>query len=306
MAACRSQVCKAEWRDIGRKVVDSRLPRPTLEGDGRRTPRADEYSEFRPKQPGRAGAWSSDQAEARRARTSRQLADRESLVDAMIEAGLACTATDHFVEVVAADQDELHDRRGKERPQPARGLEPVEPRHVDVEQHELGTPGLRHRERFRAVGGRADLVPQVSQQVAQRCANRGAVVRDQHASALPADGGAPGAAAVPDAMRAPPALAPSPSPDYPVVRQGQADHHLGAAACRASCDRKRSAMQADERCARGSPSPSPDRRGEARRRSRSGAARPHRSPDLRPRHGLPRHRAATPRTDTTIVVPSGE
>jgi hypothetical protein len=80
---------------------------------------------------------------------------------------------------VARDDDDRE--RVVHRPQPVEHLETVHPRHLDVEQHEVGGVALRQHESFLAGGGADEIVAFVLECHPQRVADGRFIIDDENA-----------------------------------------------------------------------------------------------------------------------------
>ena len=111
-----------------------------------------------------------------RAQARLQLAQGERLDEVVVGAGVE--ALDAIVDRVARGEHQ-HGRPVTGLPQAPADLEPVEPRHRDVEDDRFGGRGGQPIEGFLAVGGEVDVVPVKRERTLQCCANGRLVVDNQ-------------------------------------------------------------------------------------------------------------------------------
>ena len=117
------------------------------------------------------------------------LARAERLGDIIV--GAKFDAEDPVDLVIARRQEE--DRQIAGRTQPPADLDPVHPRHVDVEDQQIGLIGVDHRDRRLAVGRLERVEPGLIQRKQQQLADMGIVVDDKDGARHGTQDHAPGA-----------------------------------------------------------------------------------------------------------------
>ena len=112
-----------------------------------------------------------------------QARQSKCFIEAVIKSGFDSRASGHIVEGNTAHHDQRHFAGGKAGSQPACDDEAVRPRHVNIEQNELGLSLFGEGERFFRVSRRFYVVSEIAQQRSNRFPNRGAIVRHEDSAA---------------------------------------------------------------------------------------------------------------------------